>query len=80
MTDEDCTAAKLKGYTCLIKFKDGEELLLKDEDLLSSAESREWFIRVERFLNFNDDAASPEYFPSPDLAISRDTIKYVTKL
>jgi hypothetical protein len=76
MTDEDLTAAKLKGKNCLIKFKDGEELLIKidygDEDNES-----EWFMDMEKFINSSDDQ---DYCPLPGFSMTRGTIKYVRKI
>lgn len=80
MTDEDIVAAKLKGYNCLLKFKDGEELLLKVDDIVNSAE-REMtlFEDVERFINGSDEYHI-EYFPLNGVSITRDSIKYVRKI
>ena len=74
MTDEDHTAAKLKGFNCLIKFKDGEELLLYVDDLIFD-EPGNWFSRVEDFLNGRE-----EIFPHPSIAISHDTVKYIKQI
>ena len=52
MTDEDRTAAKLKGFNCLIKFKDGEELLVKVDSLNGTEEeASEWLMDIEKFIN-----------------------------
>lgn len=77
MTEEDITAAKLRGYNCLIKFKDGEVLYLTidklkgDEDQVS-----EWLLEVERYINANHHHPF-EYFPAEGVAMTRDTIKYI---
>lgn len=78
MTDEDATAAKLKGYNCLVKFKDGEELFLKVDDLDNNDEDEmsDWFIDVEQFLN----GTGGEVFPIVGMALSRDAIKYIRKI
>ena len=78
MTDEDKTAAKLKGYACLLKFKDGEEMLLKVHDVLdgNEEESSEWFEEAENFIN-NTEQGIHRYFPLHGVAISRESIKYV---
>ena len=57
MTDEDIVAAKLKGYTCLIKFRDGEELLIKVDQVGNDNEESGWFSDVEKFIN-----GTEEYF------------------
>ena len=49
MTDEDRVAAKLKGYNCLVKFKDGEELFLKVSSLNGDDEDDAyWFESSEK--------------------------------
>jgi len=81
MIDEDLTAAKLKGYNCLVKFKDGEVLLLKSGTLESGDEAdiEDWFRDVEKFINgCGEDVV--EYFPIGGISITRDTIKYVRKI
>ncbi len=75
MTDMDCTAAKLKGYNILLKFKDGEELLLGIEFFNEEDES-EWFEDVEKFISGHLEVV----FPVNNMAISRDTVKYVKKI
>lgn len=78
MTDEDRTAAKLRGFNCLVKFKDGEELLIKVDSLDGDHdEANEWFMDIENFINGSD---SIEYCPIPGLAVARDTIKYAKQL
>jgi hypothetical protein len=76
MTEEDNTAERLKGNNVLIKFRDGEELFVYIEDVTTEKEQVEWFDNVETFLN------STQVFSSllPGLAISRETIKYITKI
>lgn len=74
MTDEDRTAAKLKGFNCLIKFKDGEELFITVEDL-DYDDPENWFSRAEDFLNGRE-----EIFPLPSIALSRDTVKYIKQI
>lgn len=76
MTDEDRTAAKLKGFNCFIKFKDGEELLLNVADLAGPDEDdiSNWFCDVEKFIRGSDDV---EYFPAYGIAVDRTSIKYV---
>lgn len=76
MTDEDFTAAKLKGYTVYVKFKDGEILFLKP-DLDNPDEYLQWFYDAEKFINGSSDV---EYFPISGIAMTRDTIKYVKEL
>ena len=78
MTDEDRTAAKLRGLNCLIKFKDGEELLIKVDSLNGTEEeASEWLMDIEKFINGSD---SVEYCPIPGIAMTRDTIKYARQL
>jgi hypothetical protein len=79
MTDEDRTAAKLKGYNCLIKFKDGEEIYL-DVDNLSddSDDNTEWFETVEKFIN--NGLSENTYLPLAGISIAADTVKYVRKI
>lgn len=80
MKDEDLTAAKLKGYNCLIKFKDGEELLIKVDQVGPGDEDEiQWFYDAEKFLNGYDEDVV-EYFPSTGIAITRDSIKYIRKI
>lgn len=81
MTDEDKTAAKLKGYACLLKFKDGEELLLKVPDVLdgNEEESSVWFEEAENFIN-NTEPELYKYFPLHGIAVSRESIKYIVIL
>lgn len=81
MTDEDLVAAKLKGYACLIKFKDGEELLIKAPEVLTgnSDEASQWFMDAEKFINgCTDDVV--EYFPVGGFAMSKDSIKYIKQI
>ena len=73
LTDEDITIAKLKGYTCLLKFKDGEELLLKID---LGDNSAVWFCDAEDSININ--SISP--FPYPDIAVDKTLIKYIIKI
>jgi hypothetical protein len=76
VTSEDKVAARLKGVNCLIKFLDGEELLINVEDIEAGEDaSLEWFVDVEKFLN-----GEQEYFPHQDLAIAHNTVKYVKKI
>lgn len=77
MTEEDRTAARLKGYNCLIKFKDGEELLLSIDDIDDEELSYEWFLQMDRFIN---SPPTGDYIPIAELSIAKDTIKYVKKL
>jgi hypothetical protein len=80
MTDEDKTAAKLKGYSCIVKFRDGEELLLKvDEIDKGGATSVDWFMEAERFINRRDDS-TVEFFPTADIALANNSVKYIIKL
>jgi len=76
MTDEEKTVSKLKGENCLIKFKDGEELVLRvdfgDEDT-----EGQWFIDMELFIN---GIADIEFCQIPGIAVTRDSIKYVKKI
>jgi hypothetical protein len=74
MTDEDRTAAKLRGFNCLIKFKDGEELLLKVA-ALDEEDTSDWFVDAERYLNSQDDV-----FPVYGISLARDTIKYIKEI
>jgi hypothetical protein len=77
MTDEDRTASKLKGYNCLIKFKDGEELLVKVSEFEGTDDDiSEWFSDVERFINGEKDT----FFPLSGFAVEHGCIKYVKKL
>lgn len=78
MTKEDHLAAKLAGYSVVVKFKDGEELFLKIDDF----DKKEFlFEDIERFINgTNDDDDNVGYFPAPDIAIASSTIKYVKAL
>lgn len=76
MTDEDCIAAKLKGYNVLVKFIDGEELFLNIKEVGESPDvEHEWFEDTERFINNID-----EYFPAARIALTRTTVKYVRAL
>ncbi len=78
MTDEDMTAAKLKGYNCLVKFKDGEELLLKISELDGSSDDiSDWFSDAEKYLNSSDEV---EYFPVYNVAVASGVIKYIKKI
>lgn len=74
MTDEDQTAARLKGYNCLIKFKDGEELFLSIDFDELYCDVSEWLIDVEKFINGSKDV---ENIDIPNIAFHRDAIKYV---
>jgi len=81
MTDEDLVAAKLKGYACLVKFKDGEELLIKVSDVLTGNDDEvsQWFMDAEKFINgCTEDVV--EYFPVPGLAMTKDSIKYIKRI
>jgi len=77
MNSEDRVAAKLKGLNCLIKFNDGEELLLKIADLNNDDLSVEWLMDMEKFINGSDDV---DYCPIPGCAILRGSIKYVMQI
>jgi len=77
MTDEDFTAARLKGYNCLVKFKDGEELLLKIASFTDDEEEACWFASSEKILN---DIFKEDVFDIPGLAVSKNTIKYIIKI
>jgi hypothetical protein len=81
MTDEDLVAAKLKGYNCLIKFKDGEELFIKSADVTDGTTDSEleWFQDVEKYINEQDKEDLP-YFPLQGIAVARNSIKYVKKI
>lgn len=80
MTDEDRLAAKLKGYNCLLKFKDNEELFLKSRLISHSDEDeRLWFEVVEDFINGNNNR-NGEYFPIVGISVARDCIKYIMKI
>lgn len=79
MTDEDLVAAKLKGYTCLIKFKDGEELLIKADLGDDDDDELQWFQDVEKFINGCDEEIV-EYFPGGAIALSRQSVKYIKKI
>lgn len=74
MTDEDHTAAKLKGFNCLIKFTDGEELFIIVEDL-DVNDPGDWFSKAEDYLNNKE-----ELFPHSGIALSRDTVKYIKQI
>ncbi len=77
MTKEDHLAAKLAGYSVIVKFKDGEELFLKIEDF----DTKDFiFEDIERFINKTGDVENSGYFPVSDIAIAGDTIKYVKAL
>ena len=81
MTDEDIVLAKLKGYTCIIKFKDGEELLIKVPEVANGNidDEVQWFEDVEKFINGCDNGVV-EYFPLPNMAMTQDSIKYIRKI
>jgi hypothetical protein len=79
MTSEDKLAAKLKGYNCLIKFRDGEELLINVPEVDDGDDGSQWFLDVEKFIN-KIDVEMFDYFPMTGIAMSRDSIKYVMKL
>ena len=72
---QDLVVAKLKGYNVLLKFIDGEELLLTI-DKKTDEEFREWFQRVENYLNCGGE----DYFPLSDIAIARSTVKYAKRI
>lgn len=77
MTEEDFTAAKLKGYNVCVKFIDGETLFFKVSDIKDN-----WFSRVERFINASEDIG-PDYdecCPIGDIAFNRAHIKYIKQL
>lgn len=79
MIGEDRAAAKLKGYSCLVKFIDGEELYLKvDMQDMTDEDTDEWFMTAERVINSAD--SDLEYFPIQGIAMSRKSIKYIMKL
>lgn len=75
MNDEDRVAAKLKGFNILVKFVDGEEMLLK-VSFVNDPDKAEWFEDVEKFLNGNKDQS----FPLSGVAFRRETIKYVDEI
>jgi len=75
ITEEDITAAKLKGYNCYIKFHDGEILFLKSE-LLEEEDERDWSTDTENFINGKEG----ENFPCSGIAVDRKSIKYVKVL
>jgi len=76
MTSEDKVAAKLIGHNCFIKFLDGEELFIDVENITDGEEdASEWFLEVEQFLN-----GTMEYFPYPNIAIARNSVKYVKRI
>ena len=76
MTPEDRTAEKLKGNNCLIKFKDGEELMLSIPEVNGTHDdASEWFMDAEAFMHGNN-----EHFPFASISVSRDTIKYIIKI
>lgn len=78
MTDEDRTAAKLRGFNCLVKFRDGEELLLKIDSLdASDEEAASWLMDIENYINGRDLI---DYCPIPGLAVAHNTIKYARQL
>lgn len=78
MTDEDRIAERLKGNNCLIKFKDGEELLLHIPQLLGDDEEiANWFIQVEEYLN---NHGKENFFPVAGFAMAGNVIKYVRKI
>lgn len=74
--NEDCTAAKLAGYNCLIKFKDSKSLFLKGP-FRSEDDESDWHEMAEQFIN------GPEYgetFPYGTIALDRSAVKYIIKL
>lgn len=75
MSEEDKTVAKLKGYNCIIKFTDGEELYLTINDL--EYEEAGWFVDTDRFINSTDDNGVSRI---PGLAVNRKCIKYIKKI
>jgi hypothetical protein len=80
MTDEDRTAAKLRGYSCIVKFRDGEELLLKVDEVDKGGDtSVDWFMEAERFINRKDDNPF-EFFPTAEIALAHNSVKYIIKL
>ncbi len=79
MTDEDKTVAKLQGKNCLIKFNDGEELILCVPDLdCGDNAASEWLMDMEKFINSNDN--DKDYCPLSDFSMTRGSIKYVMKI
>jgi len=77
MTEEDRTAAKLKGYNTYIKFTDGEVIYIKVSNWNDEDSRAEFFEDVEKFLNSND---SDDIFPVSELALRKEHIKYVTSI
>ena len=76
MTDEDRTVSKLKGENVLIKFKDGEELCIRVDLGEDSDDEAVWFTEMEDFLNNKD----VDHCSIPNLALTRDTIKYIRRI
>ncbi len=74
MTDEDRTAARLKGFNVVIKFVDGEELFVDIPFLDTDDEKEEWITQIERFLNVTN---SPTGTDIPGIAINRQIVKYI---
>ena len=73
--DQDRVISKLQGYNVLLKFIDGEELLLTI-DKKTDEDFRIWFQKVESYVNCGGE----DYFPLQDMAIARSAIKYVKKI
>lgn len=74
MTETDHTVLRLKGYNCLIKFIDGEELYLKVDDLNDEQQIASWLDDVEISINrLSPDAK----LPFSRIAIRFDSIKYI---
>ena len=82
-TEEDFSAAKLKGYNAYIKFKDGEIIFINVPEIKEGKDSEiaDWFEGVEKFLNVTTmKSAEFDFFPAWGLTVRREEIKYVKML
>jgi hypothetical protein len=77
MTDEDHTAARLKGFNVLVKFIDGEELLVTVPFLDTDDDVMEWMTNVDQFLNGSKEFT---HMDIPRIAANRQLIKYIKLL
>jgi hypothetical protein len=82
-TEEDFSAAKLKGYHAYIKFIDGEIIFLKVNEIKEGKDSEiaDWFEAVEKFLNVTNMKSDEfDFFPAWGMTVRREEIKYVKML
>lgn len=76
-SEDDRTAAKLKGFNCYIKFIDGEVVYLNVSEMNDDEKSVQWLGDMEDRLN---EREFKSYFPTKTIAINRAHVKYVRKI